>query len=190
MADWRISLDVDSARRLFSEVAGASTSAAERIAAKVALAMHQEAVDAFSRQAEPRTGRPWAPAAQATQDDPRFVALGRRQGLIEAAIRTGWAKVPMGARAFLNVDSSAQYPERRGYGRARSVWLVASVFLWGRKAGGSSRSSRARARRRQANANKYANWAAMPGRRFFGLAGATVREIVSEYEETVVRAAK
>jgi hypothetical protein len=185
MVNWKINTNIDGARTALEHVGTSLDDATERTAAEVAAALHEAKDEAFSGGMNPRTGEAWTPPASATTRDPRYSNLGNRQGTLKSSIITGYAMVPMGARAFINVDASARYSGGRGYGKSRSVAMVAAVFLWGRRGGGSKSSNWRKKRRAGDITGKYGNYSSMPGRVFYGLPQSRINHLIAQFHAAV-----
>jgi len=160
MPTWNVVADTEVARALLNDLlAKATSSGVERVAAKASAMMLAASHAAFAEHSDPRSGAAWAPPAAATLAGGDFRSLLSRTGQLEQAVRSGYALVPMGARAFISVSFAAH--------GGISAFGLAMIHSYGVTA--KARRSNRATRRRPGQT--------LPARSFIGLAPGEVDEL-------------
>lgn len=174
MPDWKVSADLVAANAMLDNLERALTAGpVEKVAAKAAATMAQESAEAFAGAHDPRTGATWAAPADATRNRRGWRGLlGGPGGSIAAAVRTGYALTPGGARAFINVENE-------------QVKVAMIQFFGGR---GKSKSAKSRARKSKA-LGRMTGWS-LPARRAFGISPRGVSEIMDYARAQIEGAAR
>lgn len=164
-AVWKYAADI---RPALEAVSGAITraegSTLETAVGRLSTMMEDFAIQAFSRQRDPRTNRAWDAPAPATTADPRFRSLMRRSGELAAAVRGQYRVGRAIGTAGLSIDAS------------NAVIRRGMVHLYGVKA-----------RAKRANrTNRHRPGAVLPARRFVGFPKAAYAEIIDRLKRDLV----
>jgi phage gpG-like protein len=172
MSKWRVIQNLTQGEAMIAEVRTRLTSTgAEKIAAEAAVAMEEASKASFGSKTDPRTGQAWVPAAESTKADKRAGTLLHRTGELEGDIVSGYTVTPGGARAFINVQ----------FGSVRK----AMINLYGVTAKHERSWVRSRTGKTEHTRRKNPAQAWPPARRFVGLPGSKIAEIINHAEQII-----